>query len=189
MSETVVVFCRLCLAWLGPFIMPPSAHVCARDVRACVAALVCDKATIHVFACTLYACKCRCTCVCMCACSCGSTHLPSGHGFIKHFINVKHHLHRQIKLAHTHRQETHPHAQTTSGKTEVTRSQWDDKIRALPCKLHKTHISRASYLTRRVGFRVSACMHILVIVFAAPCVLCAMTQCFCVNEKREKKGR
>lgn len=29
MSETVVVFCRLCLAWRGPFILPLSAHVCA----------------------------------------------------------------------------------------------------------------------------------------------------------------
>ena len=75
MSETVVVSCRLCLAWRGPFIMPPSAHVCTRDVRARVAALVCDKATIHVFACTLYVYKCRCVCVCVCVCVCARVHV------------------------------------------------------------------------------------------------------------------
>lgn len=97
-GETVV-FCHLCLVWRGPF---NNAFVCA---------CVCNM-PICVHACT----GAWMVNVCVFVCACVSPHLPSGHGFIKHFINVKHHLQRQIKLAHTHtytlrQRPTHMHKQ------------------------------------------------------------------------------
>lgn len=175
----------------------PCTCVCAKCMRMCRCACVrecmyeCENVCAHahtpicVHACACI-CACRCVgkCVCVCLSACGSPpYLPSGHGFIKHFINVKHHLHRQIKQAHTHiltQTETHPHTQTTSGKTEVTRSQWDDKIRAMPCKLQyhthprndtnprlqsdldaHGHVPHTIFITSRREFSVG-CLHVCI---------------------------
>jgi len=84
----------------------------------CVFSCVCVYACVCVFMCVclcvcVYVCVCLCVCVyvcvyvcvfmCVCLCVCVYVHVaPSG--FIKHFINVKHRLQRQIKI------ETRPRA-------------------------------------------------------------------------------
>lgn len=85
MSE-MVAFCHLWLVWWRPFIMP-----------SCVCERVCAHGGASVFVCLHMH-----VFMCVCLRACVSPHLPSGHGFIKHFINVKHHSRHQIKLAHTH---------------------------------------------------------------------------------------
>lgn len=73
----------------------------------------------------------------VCLCACGSPQLPFGHGFIKHFINVKHDLRRQIKLAPFTHAVTHTlvHAPTET-QTVSEKPMWHAHNGKMKLKLH-----------------------------------------------------
>lgn len=135
---------------------------------------------MHVRTCIHFVCKCAYGCknmpvfvlLCMqtlvfvhigvCLCASGSLQRPSGRGFIKHFINVKHNLLHQIKQApsYTYSHTVSDRDPNSVRKTCVTCSQQEDEIKATLCKFTVSHMSTQRIHNDRLIFTQTHRTHI-----------------------------